>query len=545
MTASLALLDLLGAVALLLWGLRMVRTAAERALDRRLERALGRIAGNRAGAFGFGLCGAAVLQSSTAMVLLVAGFAGRGRIATAGALAVALGADLGTALAAQILVLDIRDLAPAAILAGLVLFRLEPSKGIRDAGRGLIGFGLVLTALHLILGVAATMRESETIGVLLGAIAGEPPLAILLAALIAWLAHSSLALVLLIASLAGAGMMTLPAALFLVLGANLGAALPAFVATLAAPPGARRVAAGNLLFRGTGVLAVALLAGPFLHLVPEGVLGADRAAMLFHLAFNAALALAGLALAPAAARLLARLLPDPSAAERAGAAPRHLDPAALGDPRRALGLARREALRLAELVEDMLRASEAAFARGAGGEPLATITAREAEIDRLNTAIKLYVTELSRAALSAEESRQALSVISFATNMEHAGDIIDGNIRRLAERKRKGGLEFSEAGAAELARIFAQVREALHGITAAFMADDEGLAGQMIAEKHRFRDAELAATAQHLERLRERNVASMETSGIHLDLLRDLKRVHSHLTAIAYSITERGIAVRG
>lgn len=539
MTASFTLLQLMGAVALLIWGLRMIRTAAERAFGSGLDCHLRCVAGSPTRAFLFGTAGAAVLQSSTALVLLATGFVARARVPLVAGLAIALGADLGSAVAARILSLDIAPVAPAALLVGCVVFQVADSKRRRNLGRALLGLGLVLMALGQIVAVGAQVQAAEPVQVLVGAIAGEPALAILLAAGLTWLMHSSLAMVLLIASLAATGVIGGSAALYMLLGANLGAALPALVGALAELPAGRRVPLGNLVFRSAGVLATIWWVDA-LHaaLASQGVSGGTMV-ILGHLGFNAALGLIALPLVPAMARLLEWAVPAADQTQNSRAVPRYLDRAALATPVRALANARREGLRLADLVQEMVDASEAALSPLSPADRLAAISATEEDVDALNNAIKFYVTELTRAPLSMDHSRQAHSVIAFATNMEHIGDIVHRNINRLAGRKARLGVDFSDEGAAEISEIYERVREAMQTATSAFMADDEVLAEQLIAQKRDFRAEELSANHRHLERLREGNEASIDTSAIHLDLLRDLKGIHSHLTAIAYTIIQR------
>lgn len=539
MSASLILLKVLGAVALLLWGLRMVRTAAERALGANLDRHLRRVAGGRLRAFAFGAVGAATLQSSTALVLLSAGFVAKARLTLAAGLAVALGADVGTAIAAQILSLDIAEVIPALLLLGYVMFQWNISKRGRSIGRACIGLGLMLTALAMIVDVSGELRTSQTVPLLIEALSDEPTLSILLAALLTWVVHSSMAVVLMIATLTTTGAISGPAALYLLLGANLGAAIPALVASMSEPMAGRRVPVGNLLFRGTGVLCLVWFVPWFYANMSSADLDDKAIVILGHLAFNLSVAFVALPFTGVVSRFLGRVLPSIPELERPRAAPRHLHESALDDPSRALGNARREALRLADFVQEMLDDSEEALSPDAQPERIAAIGVIEDEVDSLNNAIKFYVTELTRAKLTHDQSRQAHSVISFATNMEHIADVVDRSIRRLADRKRKANLAFSQEGAAEISDIYDHVRESMQLAVSAFMADDEDLAEQLIANKQTFRDDEQAANQHHLDRLREGNAASIDTSAIHLDLLRDLKRIHSHLTAIAYTITDR------
>src|SRR3546814_811772 len=221
-----------------------------------------------------------------------------------------LGADVGTTLVAQLLSLDISWLSPVLIFGGLIAFHAGRRKRVRDLGRLAIGLGLMLLALSLILADSAPLRESPVILTVVSALAGEPMLAILIAALLTWLAHSSLATVLLIASLTGAGAVPVDLIFPLVLGANIGGAIPPIVATLAATPTARRVTFGNAAFKLIGCLLVLPLIEPASELIalidPDPV----RQVVNFHTAFNLGLAVVFIFLTDTAARLAKRLVPD-------------------------------------------------------------------------------------------------------------------------------------------------------------------------------------------------------------------------------------------
>ena len=243
------LVGLLGAAALLIWGLRMVRTGILRAYGGSLRRRLGRSMSNRLAAFAAGLGITLLLQSSTATVLMAGSFASRGLVDTAAALAIMLGADVGTPLVAQLFSSLLGFLSPLLVLAGVVAFHASKASRPRDLGR-------VLLALHMISATAEPIRQSPMMTELLGALAGEPLLAALLAALLTVLSTSSLAVVLMVIAFAAGGLVGLPLALALILGANLGSAVTPLIATLTASSEERRVPLGNFIFRLSGVVVV-------------------------------------------------------------------------------------------------------------------------------------------------------------------------------------------------------------------------------------------------------------------------------------------------
>jgi phosphate:Na+ symporter len=528
--------SLLGAAALLLWGLRMVRTGVLRAYGGDLRRVLGRSMSNRFSALFSGLGIAMVLQSSTATALMAASFASRGLVHTAPALAIMLGADVGTTLVVQIFSFKLDWLSPLLILIGVIAFNTARSTRARDLGRTAVGLGLILLGLQLISATAEPMRQSEVLTMVLGALGDEPTIAILIAALLTVLSTSSLAIVLLIISLVAAGVVSLPLAFTLVLGANLGSAVTPLIATIGAEPEARRVPLGNLLFRLVGVvllLPVLSLVTPYLALVePEPV----RQVANFHTAFNLALAVLFIGLTGPVARLCTRIFPDRLLPEET-ARPRHLDPGALESPAVAIANAARETLRMGDIVEKMLRQSLDVF-RNDDRKLLREVESRDDDIDGLHEAIKLYLTEVSRDAIDSRDSKRLIDVITFTTNLEHIGDIIDKSLMELAAKKIKNRLQFSDEGFREICDMHGRLIENLTLALNVFIAGDPKMARKLLEEKIVFRELERTASENHLARLRSGKKESIETSSLHLDVLRDLKRINSHLTSVAYPILD-------
>jgi phosphate:Na+ symporter len=530
------LIELLGAVALLLWGTRMVRTGVQRAFGAELRHLLRVSLSNRFAALVAGIGVTGILQSSTATALVVASFAGRGLVETAPALAVMLGADIGTTLVAQVLSLDVQWLAPIMILIGVVVYLGADASPYRELGRVALGLGLMLLALRLLLGASAPIREAEIVRQLFAALTDEALIAVLVAALVTWLAHSSLAVVLLIMSLASAGVLTLPVACTLVLGANLGGALPAVTATLADEPAACRITIGNLTFKLIGCLiflpVIDLVLPPLSQLNPDPA----RVVVNFHTGFNLALAAAFILLTGPFARLLTRLLPDRSV-ELDPSRPRHLDRSTLDTPSLALAHAAREALRMGDLIETMLRDSFDVLRRG-DPQKLRWVAAVDDRVDRLHEAIKLFVTDVSREPLSAQESRRAAEILSFTTNLEHIGDIVDKSLLELADKKIRHQLRFSDEGWSEIQALHSRVLNNLQMALGVFMSRDVGIARNLIDEKVAVREAERQAAESHLARLRAGRRESIDSSALHLDVLRDLKRIHSHICAVAFPILD-------
>lgn len=537
MNLYLLLLHLAGGVTLLLWAVRMVRTGVERSQEPRLKRLLRGSKGGRLRAAGIGAGVAVLLQSSTAVAVLAAGFAGSGVLPLATGLALMLGADLGSAIVAQLLSIDVHWIVPVLMLAGGLLFFRGPSRDWRQGGRVLIGIALVLISLQMISEATAPLRAAELLPEIVGYLRGDFVTTFLLGAAFTWLVHSSVASILLIATFAAQGVVPLELAVSLVLGANLGGGLIAVGLTRQSYVEARRITLGNLLFRGVGAV-VALLA--FRYLAPPLELigsGAARQVLNLHLLFNLALVLVCLPLTGPVSRLVTHMVkPRPTPEELANPlahAPSALDQSVVDSPALALASATRELLRMAEIIERMLQPLMELYETG---DPEKIRQARKLEeaVDQAQHEIKLYLARINYQ--SEDEARRGHELSNFAINLEYVGDAITKTLLKLAEVRRDQKLQFSPEGWRELNelhhRVMANMRLALNVL----VSKDRESARQLLEEKDAMGSAERKSYAHHLRRLRAGAAESVETSNIHLETVRALKTINSLFASVAYPI---------
>ncbi|MEM6901757.1 MAG: Na/Pi cotransporter family protein [Pseudomonadota bacterium] len=537
MNGSETLIWLLGGVVLILWAIRMIRTGMTRAMGSKLHDLVGIAARNPVTAYLSGVIVTCGLQSSTATSLIVASLARQGAVTTAAGLAIMLGADVGTTLAAQILSFRVDWLAPVFILVGYIVYRRYEHDPKRHFGRIAIGLGLLILALGLITEATDPLRSHPIMVQLLQAMAGEPLLCLVFAAIVTWLAHSSLATVLLVMSISAGGALPMDAAFMLVLGANLGGVIAPIVASASYETAGRRVPAANALVRIVGVI-VAL---PFLPLVMQYVptIDADPARQVvnFHTGFNLVLSLLALPWCFAVARILTSLMPDEPQGETPGT-PLYLDERTLGAPTVAIAGATREARRMADQLSGMLHQSMAAI-RTNDAAIIDRIREADDALDQLYGRIKLFVTQISFEELDPEESERAMEIITFVTNLEHAGDIIDKNLMDLADKKRKKGVDFSPEGISEIESLHMNVCSSLDLAIGVFTTRDRDLARDLLERKAALRQLERDSYDAHLQRLVSGNPATIESSSLHVDIIRDLRRIHSHLTAIAHAVLDQ------
>jgi phosphate:Na+ symporter len=434
----------------------------------------------------------------------------------------------------QLLSLELGLLTPVLLVAGFVCFTWIDRTRVKQMGRVLIGLGLLLLALRMIGSAGAALASSTTLAVVLESLADDALLAALLGAGLAWLAHSSIAIVLLIATLAASGLVPPRLALALVAGVNVGGALIAVGLTWRSPTAARRAPLANLLARSV-VAVLSLFMLPFvLQYLPALGASGDRLVVNFHTAFNIVLALLFLPLAYPLGRLVERWLPEkPTAGEAAS----HLDENALERPQQALASATREVLGMADRAERLLSRVVDAF-QTHDVDSIAALSREDDELDRMHERIKFYIARMMRQPLTPEQGQRATDILLFSTNLEHVGDIIDRNLLELAQKKLKRRLTFSEQGWSELRGFHEYLVEQFKLAIAVFVTGDRSLARQMIAAKEAFRERVHESAELHLDRLRSGRIESIESSALHLDLLRDFKRINSHLVSVAYPILE-------
>ncbi|HSW20884.1 MAG TPA: Na/Pi cotransporter family protein [Ramlibacter sp.] len=530
------LLNLLAAIALLVWGTHLVRTGVLRVFGANIRNVVARSTGTRLRAAAAGVGVTAFLQSSTATALIVSSFVGKNLVTLPMALALMLGADVGTSVMTVMFSFDLSWLSPLLIFLGVVMFLSRQATNVGRLGRVLIGLGLMLLALRLVSESTEIMVQSPAVRMLLASMGSDVLLEITVGALLAVLAYSSLAIVLLTATMAGAGIVPVDLALGLVLGANLGSGLLGVLTTARAPVEVRQVPLGNLGFKLAGVLVAMPLVGLWLTWVRPYLGSPATAVVLFHLCFNAVMAMLFIGFTGTAARLVEQMLPKPEQNVGTGR-PHHLDPSALATPSLAISCAAREALHQADVVETMLLGILPVL-RNNDLRMAEELRKMDDTVDQLYSAIKYYLTKISREALAEDESRRWTDIISFTINMEQVGDIIERVLLDIEDKKIRKGRNFSEAGMAEICELHARLVDNLRLGMSVFLNGALRDAQKLLEEKVRFRDLERAYASTHLSRLSGNSVQSIETSSLHIDLISDLKRINSHICSIAYPILD-------
>lgn len=545
MTGTIVLINLAGAVAMLLWAARMVRTGVERAYGDSLKAKLKLATGNRVAAAIAGFFLAIALQSATAVALIVSGFAASGYVSSAIGIATMLGADFGSAFVVRLLRHDLSLFIPILLLAGTVAFRATEARAWRQAGRIMFGLGLLLLSLKLIGEASEPLKESDLLPIIINYLSKDWITAFIIAGIVAWLFHSSVATILLFASLGDRGLVPDVLIIPMVLGANFGAAVIAMVLTRSESPQARIIPLGNVMIRGAGTLLLLII-----HLIwpiPLDFIhgGIGDKVVLTHLAVNGLVVLVGLFFIELSAVFLTRLL-MPKVQEQSqfdSARLSVLNPAALSDPRQAANNVLREVIALCEKTELMLTHALDCFENPDDGE-IIKLEQLDDEIDSMNREIKFYLAKISESALDERSASRCNELLGITIKLEQAADVISQNMLSRARKKKNRDVKFSPQGWKELKDLHAEVIQNARQSFNLLINPDVEYARQLAARKEVVRQMVQASEAMHLKRLREGNSASFETSSIHLDVMRDLKEVNSLLVSMAYPVLHKAGMLR-
>ncbi|MDP4823970.1 MAG: Na/Pi cotransporter family protein [Aestuariivirgaceae bacterium] len=540
-SGAFVIVNLMGGVALLLWGVRMVRTGILRAWGDGLNHFIAHNLATRLSAMAAGLGTTLLVQSGTATALILTGLAANASIEAARGLAVLLGADIGSALIAALFATTGTSLSgwisPILMFAGYTMFSLATEFRPRNAGRILMGLGLVFLALKIVVAASAPLRDATLFHAVLTSIAAEPLLAFLMGAAVTWLSYSSLAVILLVASFLASGSLDTAGAVAIVLGVNLGAGLPALSASANQPPQVRRLPMGNFLARG--VLAVLLLAfTPHIALLlDDGVSDPVQRMALLHVGFNVAVAFVFMPMAAPMMVAMKRLLPDVKQAEDSLKMPRYLDRVALSTPAVALSNAAHETVRMAELLERMLKLAADALKTGSL-ETLKAVKQTDGLINSYHREIHGYLEDLSQKDIDSVEGRQALEIMLYVSNLEHAGDLVELNWSDRIKAKVKESIAFTPKEQQSINALVAILLASLRIACGVVASGDLAGARRLIVQKDKFRIIENKIIDAHFREPREKGGKALRRRALFIDMVRDLHTIHSHITAAAYPIVD-------
>jgi len=528
---------LIGGVALLLYGLHLTGEGLQDVAGGRLRKILGMVTRNRIIGVGIGASITGILQSSSATTVMLVGFTSAGLMSFPQTLGIILGADIGTTLTVQLIAFQISDYALLMIAVGFGLRFFGKHRKLQSTGLAVLGFGLIFFSLTILSDSMIPLRDSDTAKTLLLQLGESPIWGVILAAVLTAVMHSSAAVIGIALAFSVQGLIPLSSAIPIILGANVGTCVTAFMASIGGNTEARRVAVAHILFKVLGVLVVLPFTGFFEEGVALTTTSPARQIANAHTFFNVGITLLFLPFITPLAQLVTKMVPEKPDLDNP-LQPKFLDPKVLTTPSVALGLATREVLRMADAVQEMMKGTITVFKEN-NQNLLEEIERKDDFVDLLDREIKFYLTKLSSNLLTEDQSEREVALLALISDLENIGDIIDKNLMEIAKKKIIQGLEFSQQGQKEIEEFHEMVSQNFNHAMLAFTNQDIELAQQIVKEKVAVNSREKGFRQAHIERLRQGFIESIETSAIHLDVLTNLKRINYHVTSVAYPIIER------
>jgi len=528
-------ISLFGGMLLLLYGIKLLNDGLQNVAGSKIRSLLRSLTSNRLTAVGGGAFITGLIQSSSATSVMLVGFVSAGLMSFRQTLAVILGADIGATLTIQLIAFHVYDYAVLLVGTGLLFTLFAKKMLFRNFGQGVLGFGFVFLSIKIMIDAMTPLQNDELFRHVFVTLTDTPIIVIALSAGITALIHSSAATMGIALVLAKSGLIPLPAAISIVLGANIGTCATAFIASLRSPAEARRVAWAHVLFKVIGVLLFLPFLLSFARLAGSTSPDLVRQIANANTLFNVILAVVFLPLIGPFSKLIVKLVPEQAEEKKVG--PMYLDDHVIGTPALALGQATREALRVSDIVREMLIDSVKVFQSDDPASVLA-IKNKDNLIDLLDRHIRTYITRLSSSPLTESQSRRSMAVMEISRNLENIGDIVDRNVMPLALKRISKGITFSREGLDEIILFHKKTIENFDTAISAFTSSDRDLADQVLRNKEELGILERELVQAHLDRLRKGFRESIETSHIHLDMIGNLARINALITHMIYPIVE-------
>jgi len=517
-----------GGLALFLYGLRILSDALKRAIGDRMRSLLERLTGKAWRGAIVGALTSGTLQSSSMTMVLLIGLINAGALTLAQGIGVMLGSEIGTTVTAQIIAFKIGHYYLPIIATGFLLSEIFRGKRTGDVGRIILGFGLLFLGMSLVSGGLKGLAQTEGVLRLLHACADQPLLGVLVGAGVTAVIQSSSAMTALVIGMGSAGLLTLPAAIALILGANIGTTITAMIASIGSCLSSRRLAGSQLLVNVVGVAVFVPIVGPYAHLIAMTSTSLTRQIANAHTFFNV---LVTLALIPCVAGLVwivTRLVPGRERDEKVQ--PEYLGEQFLRFPTVALQQARRELMRMGRLTVDMLAAARTVVL-GNGEADHQPIFRAENAIDELQDAVDEYLDRIDGSSLAAGDERR-LHVFRHVTgDIERIGDHAV-NITQRATRARQGGHAFSRQAEDELGHMFDRATELYRLSLRALQGEDKAAAHEAMELERDVDVLEIEYKANHVRRLEE-GLCDAEAGILFTEILHNLERVGDHAVNIA------------
>ncbi len=533
------LFGVIGGLGLFLFGMKFFSEGLQKAAGQKLRQILKLLTNKPVIGVITGAIVTATIQSSSATTVMVVGFVNAGLLLLRQAIGVVMGANIGTTMTAQIIAFKIDQYALPAIGIGFAIWMCARRKVWKAWGQALLGFGVLFLGLAIMKQVLGPLKDSEAARSFLMYFSKSPLLAVFTGFLLTAIIQSSSATIGLVMALAFSGLIDFNASIGLILGADIGTTVTAWIASIGTNVSARRVAASHTIFNVIGVCYMLYFVyngmyARFIDFITPGVI--SQATIMRHVAnahtmFKVIDVCVFLPMIGILERFVIWLIPGE--ADELHAEPKYLERHLLNTPPLALDQAKNEIIRMMQIARQAVtNAMNGFFKRDL--KLLKSVAQKEEVIDNLQKEITQYLIELSERSLTHEESEKLPAFCHSVNDVERIGDHAE-NLVELAERAIDENLPFSETAIAELKGMFSEVDDMLIEVMEALDNSHKAKAYDALKREEVLNNLQIELRENHIQRLNDR-ICYIPSGIIFLDMVNNLEKIGDHLTNIAQAV---------
>ncbi len=525
-------LGLFGGLGLFLYGMQRMAEGLQKAAGDRMRRILELFTSHPVIAVFTGAVATVLVQSSSTTTVMIVGFVNAGLMTLKQAVGTIMGANIGTTITAQVVSFNIYEVALPAVGIGFACQLLCKRKAQKYLGLSILGFGILLLGMQTMSQSLHPLRTFQPFLDSLVFLGQYPLLGVVAGALFTVAVQSSSATTGLVIAFTLQDMMSLPAGLALILGANLGTCITAGLAAIGAGVTARRAAMAHVLFNSAGVLLFLILLRPFAELVATTGTSVTRQVANAHSIFNVANTVLLFPFIGPFVRLVERLVPGED--DVLDTKPQFLDERMLHSPA-ALVVAKKELLRMAKMSLEMLQESVEAFMQW-DEKKVQSVLRKEDVVNALEKAIAVYLAEASQDPMTARQSNRITGLMHIINDLERVGDHAT-NITELAEERTNHDLQLSDQAQEELGRMYKEVLRIYTRSIEILESEDAAAARNLLREDEIIDEMENQFRDSHIRRLNE-GLCHPETGVLFLDLISNLERIGDHANNVAEAVAD-------
>lgn len=523
-----------GGLAFFLYGLGMVSEQLQKLAANRIQDLFKKISGKTYLAILVGIALTVFIQSSGAVTSMLVGLGSAEVVTLRQVMGLIVGTAVGSTLTVQIMSFHISQYGLPIFIVGFAFYFVAKKRTLKSLSGVLVGFGLLFIGLDMMGQGTEVIKKYDFMVEVFSNLKENVFYILIIAALMSALFQSSAVTLGFAMSLGNSGIFTFHEILYMIYGANIGTTATALIASVGANYVGRQVAWAHFFYKMIPFSLYYILTDAVIskYMPTSGSIVRDIANA--HTILNIVSAIMFYPLINQSAKIIEKMFPRSESEKEFG--PEYLNSETYQHTELAFAQARREALRMGDIVISMLKDCKDLF-KAEDPELIDSIRNRDNQVDILHREIKMFLAQLTTP--SGAVGEENIKLITYIGDLEGVGDVIDNSIMELARKKHALKLQFSEEGWKEINEMHSMVMEIATLSLTCFHLQDKDLASRVITMKRDLRKLERQFKESHIERLKIGLRESINTSSIHMDLMSDFRRITGLLVNHAYSLAEQ------